>query len=185
MDKPTTVTVCIYSHRNGNDVWTFDSAASAYEVVARRFVLPQLDDELPGIDRMAVRATISGMIERGEFEAAINAYNEANMSRSDVERFDFYDNEVQTAPVESPKCVCPQCGEGALEQFEIMETYTAYHPVRGISSIGELEVENALSTGTPGEHFDDGASDYRVHCRSCQHDGTPEAFNLPANWDWV
>lgn len=177
------VTICVYSHRHGVDAWAFDSLASAQELVAKNHVLTQLDDELPGVTHMAVRAAISGMIERGQYEAAIDAYNEANMNRSDVEHFDFYDTGVQTAP-EPVKCICPNCGEGAIEEFEITETFSAYHPIRGIKN-GVLHIENALGTSSPSSHFDDGSEDYRVHCRSCQHDGTPESFGLPEQWDWV
>lgn len=193
------ITVCVYTHRHGNDVWSFASPEAAYKIVAERYVGPQLDDELPGIDCMHVRAAISGMIERGEYEAAVDAYNEATLDRSDVERFEFFDTAVQTAPRELA-CKCPKCGNADPDEIEIVETFSAYHPIRSVEYLdahaglkrelldgATLNVENALGTTCPSEHFDEGAGDYKAHCRACQHTDETNAFGLPPaeEWEWV
>lgn len=176
------VVVCLYSHRHGEDVFTFDTMETAYMVVAVNHILPQLDAEVQDPTK---RAVIAHMIESRDYEDAVNEYNEYQANRSDREDFSFYETEVQTAPpVAVPTPTCPHCGEKNLEQFEMMETFRAYHPIRGLTEGGLLAVENALGTGCPSEHFGVGLEDYRVHCRSCLKDGTPEAFALP-EMDWV
>jgi hypothetical protein len=81
-------------------------------------------------------------------------------------------------------CRCPKCGNEDATEMHITETFTAYHPIRWAGR-DELQVENALGTECPSEHFDDGKSDHGVHCNKCLHTGTPTEFNLPACWDWV
>ncbi len=89
--------------------------------------------------------------------------------------------EVKLAPM------CPKCTSTGTDDIEIRETYSAYHHVVEVDEHGKLAVRNALATGCPSEHFDDGKSDYVATCRSCLHEGTPESFGLgdPSEWDWV
>lgn len=188
------VVVCIYNHRHGEDVWTFDSMASAFQVVATRHISPQLDDVVD----TAKRTQIAALIERGEYSRAVDEYNDHMAGSMDLEQFSFYETTVQSAPAVAPSVPstlsprCPQCNNEDVEELEITETYTAYHPIRSFTDSGdsgepELEIENALASRCPSEHFDDGAGDYRVHCRSCLHNGTPAEFRLPATaiWEWT
>ncbi|HET9062404.1 MAG TPA: hypothetical protein VFO62_03860 [Candidatus Binatia bacterium] len=89
--------------------------------------------------------------------------------------------EIQLRPM------CPKCTSMGTDDIEIKETYTAYHPVVEVDAVGKLAVRNALATGCPSEHFDDGKSDFVAFCRSCLHEGTPQSFGLgdPAEWEWV
>lgn len=175
------VTICIYSHRHGEDVWAFDSRASADRLVASGVMADQIEDEVTDAD---ARTKIRALIESGNYAEAIDAYNE---SQEGNERFEFHDDlNVQSAPpVRARACKCPKCGHDDPEYLQITESYTAYHPIDSLTDT--LNVENALSRRCPSENFDDGAGDYGVHCTQCLHAGTPEEFGLPdsSEWDWV
>lgn len=82
---------------------------------------------------------------------------------------------------------CPKCTSTALDDFEVRETYSAYHPVKFRDDRGRIAVENALSTTCPSEHFDDGKGDFVATCRSCMHEDTPESFGIgsPDEWEWI
>ena len=87
-------------------------------------------------------------------------------------------------PTLEPKC--PKCSTTALDDMEVRETYSAYHPVKEVVD-GKLFVSNALTVTCPSEQFDEGKGDYEVCCKSCTHTGTPESFGLgdSSEWEWL
>jgi hypothetical protein len=178
-------------HRHGQDVTVYDSPASAYEAAARGIVI----DNLHELASVASRRHIEGLVAESKYEEAVDYYNnEVNDEHVDVSEDVIVAGveAVITAIAPSPKC--PKCGESV--DIQVKESYTAYHPVRSdlrpgrdseIGTAGRVTLENALSTGCPSEHFNDGASDFKAHCRSCLHEGTVEDFGLgdPSEWEWV
>lgn len=176
------VAICVFRSRHGEVVTAYADMATANRVIATGILRDLAKDELDTEPRTKVLALIEG----GEYEAAIDAFHDAQAGHCDLSYFEFHECEVESTPMPAPKCQCPKCGNDDIERLEIRETYSAYHPISAVND-GKLYIENALTTTCPSEHFDDGAGDYRVLCKECIHENTPEAFGLPPadEWEWV
>jgi hypothetical protein len=171
------VFILVYTHRHGVDVSAYDTEPLAMEHAVG--IVEEYLEETPESERARIR----DLITAGDKTGAIEAFCEVNH-----EQLDIHEADIQTAEVTTPlKPMCPKCTSTDPKDFEIKETFSAYHPVLGVNSQNQVGVENALGTSCPSEHFDDGESDYVAHCKCCQHDGTPQSFGLgdPTNWEWL
>lgn len=177
------VAICVFRSRHGEMVTAYNSIATAHQVIATRSIPELLNTEIEDASR---RTKVRALIEGGLYEEAIEAFHDAQAGSMDICYFEFHECEVESTPAPAPKCQCPKCGNEDIERLEIKETYSAYHPIDAVND-GKLYIENALTTTCPSEHFDDGAGDYRVLCKECIHENTPEAFGLPPvdEWGWV
>ena len=80
---------------------------------------------------------------------------------------------------------CPHCGCVDPDQIRVIETYRAYHPVRGYDEDGVFALSNALGLARPFEAFDDGDGDFIASCNACSHSDDPEKFGMGDCSEWV
>lgn len=176
--------VCVCNVAEGPDVWSFATMDAAHFFIATEQVKLDIETEVTAQERLNILA----LIEAKQYAAAIDAFNEAISADDWQGRYEFHETPVHAAPAPSdaPQPCCPKCSNAEIEEIEVIETYHAYHPIQELRD-DVLCIENALASSSPSEHFDDGAGDYRAHCRKCLHNDSPEAFRLPSPdvWDWV
>lgn len=177
-----TVSVLLYKHRHGEDISVYATSEAAKH--AALAIIADNLHELPVNARARIRAMLDDEGNGCTDDDVIEAWHEAQAASSDCERLEISEDVTVESADAKPEVTprCPQCGESDVTNMEITETFTAYHPILRMSGGGAI-VENALGTGCPSEHFDDGQSNYGAHCRSCLHDGTLAEFNLDIS-DW-